>query len=343
MKIDLHTHILPPGWPAMQVDCGYDGWPTLTACDAESADIMLDGRLFRRIQRNCWDAERRIAECDRRGIDVQVLSTVPVMFSYWAKPQDTLRLAQYLNDHIAEVARARPDRFIGLGTVPLQSPDLAIGELERCMRDLGMRGVEIATHANGCNLDEPVMFPFFERAAQLGAAVFVHPWDMMARERMPRYFLPWLVGMPAETSLAICSVIFGGVLERLPSLRICFAHGGGAFPMTVGRIDHAYDARPDLTRVHLSRRPRDFVRDIYVDSLVHDAPTLRFIIDLFGADRVALGSDYPFPLGENEAGKLIASLDLDTVTLERLHSGTACAFLGLDVGAAPHPSTAGRG
>lgn len=329
MRVDLHTHILPHGWPPMATDCGYDGWPSLAAQDDEVADIMLDGRFFRRVERNCWDAERRVAECDRAGIDVQVLSTVPVMFSYWAKARDTLRLARFLNEHIAEIVRRRPDRFIGLGTVPLQDPELAIGELEACMNDLGMRGVQIATHVNEWNLDEAALFPFFERCAQLGAAVFIHPWDMVGKEKMPRYFLPWLVGMPAETSLAICSLLFGGVLERLPHLRVCFAHGGGSFPMTVGRIDHAFDARPDLTQIHAKRRPRDMVRRIWVDSLVHDAAVLRYVIDLFGADRVALGTDYPFPLGELTPGQLIKSLGLDAAAQAQLLGQTALDFLGV--------------
>src|SRR5207244_4658177 len=175
--------------------------------------------------------------------------TVPVMFSYWAKPQDTCDLARLLNDHLAEVVRQFPRRFVGLGTLPLQAPDLAIRELERCRKDLGLQGIEIGSHVNDWNLDHPALFPVFEAAQQLGAAVFVHPWDMLAKERMSKYWLAWLVGMPAETALAICSLIFGGVLERLPRLRVCFAHGGGGFPGTFGRIEHGFQVRPDLCAV----------------------------------------------------------------------------------------------
>src|SRR5439155_7354292 len=158
----------------------------------------------------------------------------------------------------------------GLGTLPMQAPDLAVRELERCVRDLGLRGVQIGSHVNDRNLDAPELFPVFEAAQALGACVFVHPWDMMAREKMPRYWLPWLVGMPAETSLAICSLLLGGVLERLPASRIAFAHGGGAFPGTIGRIDHAFHCRPDLCAVAAAQSPRSQLGRLYFDSLVHD-------------------------------------------------------------------------
>ena len=194
-----------------------------------------------------------------------------------------------------------------------------------------MAGVQIGTHVNDRNLDDPALFPVFECAQRLGAAVFVHPWDMMGRERMPKYWLAWLVGMPAESSLAICSVIFGGVLERLPKLRIGFAHGGGGFPGTVGRIEHGFHARPDLCAVDNPVSPRDYLGRFYVDSLVHDADVLRALIKLVGAERVALGSDYPFPLGEARPGALIESMDdLSPGVRDRLLSGTALEFLGLD-------------
>jgi aminocarboxymuconate-semialdehyde decarboxylase len=193
-----------------------------------------------------------------------------------------------------------------------------------------LHGVEIGSHVNDWNLDHPALFPFFEAAQQLGAAVFVHPWDVVGKERMGKYWLAWLVGMPAETALAICSVIFGGVLEQLPRLRICFAHGGGAFPGTLGRIEHGFRARPDLCAVDNAKSPRSYLGKFYVDSLVHDADALRQLIQLIGADKIALGSDYPFPLGEAEPGKLIESMDdLSRETKEQLLAGTALQFLGL--------------
>jgi aminocarboxymuconate-semialdehyde decarboxylase len=330
LKIDLHTHILPERWPDLRDRYGYGGWVNLEHHRPCCARMMIDGQFFREITDNCWSPQRRIEECDDFGVTLQVISTVPVMFSYWAKPDHAHDLSQILNDHIAGVVRDYPSRFAGLGTLPLQDPNLAIKELERCVRDLKLPGVQIGSHVNEWNLDEPRLFSVFEAAADLGAAVFVHPWDMLAKERMTKYWMSWLVGMPAETTLAIGSVIFGGILERLPKLRIGFAHGGGAFPGTFGRIQHGFDCRPDLCAVDNPHPPREYLGKFYVDSLVHDADSLRFLIKFLGENRIALGSDYPFPLGENRPGTLIESMvDLSRDTKSRLLSGTAREFLNL--------------
>jgi len=332
LKIDVHTHILPENLPDFRKAPGGERFVQLDHYAPGRARMMVNGSVFREIRSNNWDVDARLADCDAAGVGVQVLSTVPVLFSYWAEPDQALRLARHLNDHISEVVAARPSRFVGLGTLPMQSPDLAIHELERCVRNLGLSGVEIGTNVNGANLDSPELFPVFEAAASLGAAVFVHPWEMVGRDRMARYWLPWLVGMPAETSLAICSLIFGGVLERLPKLRIAFAHGGGAFPATIGRIARGFDVRPDLCAASNDVSPREYLKRIYLDSLVHDPPMLRYLIELMGAERIALGSDYPYPLGEARAGELIESCGFPEPTRARLLHGTALEWLGLPAG-----------
>jgi aminocarboxymuconate-semialdehyde decarboxylase len=344
MKIDLHTHILPRDWPDLDKKYGYPGFIRLEHRDECSAHMMIGERVFREITDNVWNPERRIEEMASSGVSIQVLSTVPVMFSYWAKPQDALDLSRMLNDHIADVVRAHSKNFAGLGTIPLQDVDLAARELERCVRELGLRGVEIGTHVDPndhchgpqCrNLDHPSLDVVWKTAEQLNAAIFVHPWDMMGADRMPKYWLPWLVGMPAETSLAICSMIFGGVFERFPNLRVAFSHGGGAFPGTIGRIEHGFHVRPDLVAIDNKTNPRKYLANdarparFYVDSLVHDADALRLLLKLFGAQRVALGSDYPFPLGETKPGQLIESMKLSAEQKAQLLSETARELLGL--------------
>jgi aminocarboxymuconate-semialdehyde decarboxylase len=211
----------------------------------------------------------------------------------------------------------------------LQAPDLAIRELERCMQ-IGLRGVQIGSHVNDWNLNAPELFPVFEAARDLGASIFVHPWDMMGKEKMSKYWLPWLVGMPAETSLAICSMIFGGVFERLPGLKVAFAHGGGAFPSSIGRIEHGFHVRPDLVAVDNKVNPREYLNRFYLDTLVHDPMMLDFLVKLMGPERLALGTDYPFPLGELEPGKLIHSMPYDDAVKERLLSGSALEWLGME-------------
>ena len=330
LKIDVHTHILPKEIPAWKDKFGYGGFIKLEhhkPCCARM--IKDDGKFFREIDDNCWSVEKRLEECARFGVCVQALSTVPVMFSYWAKAADGLEISKFLNDGIAEIVGKFPKRFVGLGTVPMQDARLAIKELERC-KQIGLIGVQIGTNVNQLNLGEPQFFDFFKACEETGMAVFVHPWEMMGEREMQKYWLPWLVGMPAETSRAICSLIFSGALERCKNLRICFAHGGGSFPATIGRIEHGFRVRPDLCAADNQSNPRNYLGKIWFDSLVHDAAMLNYLVDLAGAEKVALGTDYPFPLGESEPGKLIESCDFDEETKAKLLHGAALGWLNLD-------------
>jgi aminocarboxymuconate-semialdehyde decarboxylase len=293
------------------------------------ACMMKGDKLFREVEDNCFDERVRLVEMDKTKVDIQVLSTIPVLFNYWAKPVDGLETSRFFNDHIADTVASNKKRFIGLGTVPLQDTDMAIKEMERCVHELGMPGLEIGSNVNGMNLGDPSLFPFFKRAEELGCALFIHPWEMMGEQQMQKYWLPWLVGMPAETSRAICSLIFSGVIGKLPQLRIAFAHGGGSFPITIGRIEHGFRVRPDLVAVDHEVNPRDYLGKFWIDSLVHDPDALDLVLKLMGADKICLGSDYPFPLGEHEPGKLIYEHIADQDIRNRLLYQNALDWLNI--------------
>ena len=327
--VDIHTHILPENIPDFKKKFGYGGFIRLDHHKPCCARMMMDDKFFREVDENCWSAKKRIEECDKHMVNVQVLSTVPVMFSYWAKDKDTLEVARFLNDHISELVKNNPKRFVGLGTVPMQNPEMAIQELERC-KEIGLKGIQIGSHINDWNLDRQELFPVFQKCQELNMSVFIHPWDMMGQQKMGKYWLPWLVGMPAETSLAICSMIFGGVFERLPDLRVAFAHAGGSFPATIGRIEHGFNVRPDLCAIDNNKNPKDYLGSFYVDSLVHDKEMLDYVVNLIGENRVCLGTDYPFPLGELEPGKLIHSMSFSDKKKAKLLGENAMDWLNIE-------------
>jgi aminocarboxymuconate-semialdehyde decarboxylase len=328
LKIDIHTHIMPDKMPNWVQKFGYGEFIHLEHRNCRAC-MMKGDKLFREVEANCFDASVRIKEMDETDVSIQVLSTIPVLFNYWAKPADGYETSRFFNDHIADTAAKDPERFIGIGTVPMQDVDLAIKEMGRCITELKMPGLEIGSNINGINLSDPQFFPFYAAAEKLGCALFVHPWEMMGEQQMQKYWLPWLVGMPGETSRAICSMIFGGVFEKFPSLRVAFAHGGGSFPLTIGRIEHGFHVRPDLVAIDNAFNPRDYIGRFWIDSLVHDVKAMRYIIDVMGEDRICLGSDYPFPLGEHHPGKLIAELDFHKSLEEKLLFKNANAWLGI--------------
>jgi len=329
LKIDTHAHFLPDRWPDLAAKFGDARFPVIHHSDDGRCRIYKDGRFFREIWPKTWDPVLRITDYQRFGVQVQVISTVPVMFCYWAKGHQALELHAALNDHIAEVCREHPRHYAGLGVLPLQDPSLAVRELERCMDELGLQGVQIGSHINAWNLDAPELEGFWQAAEDLSATILVHPWDMMGAESMPKYWMPWLVGMPAEQSRAACALIFGGVLERHPRLRVGLAHGGGSFPYTIGRIEHGFHMRPDLVAVDNQRNPREYFGRLFFDSCVHDPRALRYLLDVAGAETVMLGTDYPFPLGELEPGSGIAALGLAEAEQAQLFHGTAMRWLGL--------------
>ena len=329
LKIDSHTHILPRVMPKWSEKFGYGGFIHLEVSRPGFANMMRDDVFFREIASNCWDAEERIEEYGKAGVQVQVVSTIPVMFSYWAKPNDAADLSRFLNDHIAQLVQDHPRHYVGLCTVPLQDPEVAIQVLEEANAQ-GHRGVQIGSNVNGMNLGDARFFPFYEACERLGMALFIHPWDMMGKSDMERYWLPWLVGMPAETSRAACSMIFAGVLDRFPALRIMFSHAGGSFLPTLGRIKHGHACRPDLVAIDNPNTPDQYLGRFWVDSITHDERLLDYILEMQGADRICMGTDYPFPLGDLEFGVMMESMNISEAQRTQLFGCSALSWLGMD-------------
>ena len=330
-KIDVHTHIIPRHMPKWTEKFGYGKFIHLEDSNREGFARMMQGdTFFREIESNCWDEKIRMDEYDNSGVSVQVVCTIPVMFSYNAQPNDTHELSRFLNDHIADLIARFPKKYIGLCTVPMQDVDLAILELARA-KSIGLVGVQIGTNINSLNLDDPRFFPFFEACERLGMAILIHPWDMMGKSDMEKYWLPWLVGMPAEMSRAACSMIFGGVFERLPNLRVLFSHASGAFLATLGRIEHGFNCRPDLVAVENKINPREYVGKFWVDSITHDESLLKYVLDMQGSKRICMGTDYPFPLGDLKFGQYMENMGLEKAELEDIFHGSAMSWLDLDL------------
>ena len=309
MNIDVHWHYQPPS-----VGGRVAGPPIRHRPIPELSDPAL-----------------QVAEMDRRRIDRAAVSPSPGLFQYHLDRDDGLGLHRLVNDGIAELVAMYPDRFVGLGTVPLQDPALAVQELERAMQVKGLRGVIIGTNVNGRNLDEPALRPFFRAASDMGAFVFVHPMQVLAPERLGRYYLTNLFGNPSETALAIISLIFGGVYDECVNFTCCFAHGGGSFSALVGRWRHGYAVREEPKEFG-ARSPEQYLPRIYVDSLVHDDRVCRHVINVLGADHMMLGCDMPYDMGAPDPVDRIERLDgLGDEEKEQITSGTARRLLRLDV------------
>src|SRR3984957_10976542 len=326
--IDIHNHFFPRNWPDLAARYGTPNWPWIKHTEAGKAEIRLGDRFFRQIDSACWDPDVRLNEMDRDGVEMQVLSATPVLFAYERPVEHALDCAQLFNDAALELCAQRKERLKSFCQVPLQDIDASCKELSRCMR-AGHLGVQIGNHVGDKNLDDPGIVTFLHHCSEEGAAVLVHPWDMLAPQRMPKYMMPWTVGMPAETQLGIVAMILGGAFDKLPAtLRICFAHGGGSFAFLLGRLENAWEHHPVAHGV-CELPPRQYLNRFSVDSAIFDPRALQFLVDTMGAHRVMLGSDYPFPLGEHPIGGLIRGSKLSEPTKARMLGGNAMEFFGL--------------
>ncbi|MBO0827781.1 MAG: amidohydrolase family protein [Streptosporangiales bacterium] len=298
MTLDVHAHCVPVGLiETLERDSGSYGIE-ITSRDGTRA-ARIAGRVDTpALRSDLIDVDARIAAMDQARIRTQVLSSWIDLTAY-ALPADAgARYARMFNEHLAATAALHPDRFLAVCTVPLQSPERAAEELRHAVGRLGMVGVEIATTVDGTELDDPGLDPFWVAAHDLGCIVLVHPYRSLAGRSMKRYFLGNLVGNPAESTLAIAHLVFGGVLERFPDLRICVVHGGGFLPYQWGRLDRGYHAVPRLTAGQLTLPPSKWLRRLYFDTVVHAPEVLRVLVDLVGVEHVVLGSDYPFEMGD---------------------------------------------
>lgn len=340
MSIDIHTHFLPRTWPDLAARFGTPGWPWMRHGPDGKAMLMVGEQEFRPVSPACWDAALRLEHMDRDGVEVQIMCATPLLFAYQRPAAQALECARIFNDAALDICARAPRRLKSLCQVPLQDTELACRELSRAMDD-GHIGVHIGNHVGERDMNDEGILTFLAHCADEGAAVFVHPWDMMAQERMPKYQLPWLVSMPAETQLSILWLILSGAFERLPrSLKLCFAHGGGSFPYLLGRVDNAWRNR-DIVREDCPHPPSTYLDRFSVDGAVFSHEALEFLVHTMGEDRVMLGSDYPYPLGEQKVGDLVRSHPtLAPATRGKLLHSNAAAFFGIETG---RPRRAGSG
>ncbi|HLU45772.1 MAG TPA: amidohydrolase family protein [Natronosporangium sp.] len=327
--VDIHAHLVPKGWPDLAALCGGSGWPWLRIDSEREAMLMVGQTEFRPVGPQAWDPRVRLADLDADGVELQVVSPTPVFFSYDRPADQAVKVARIFNDLTLEHVADSEGRLLPFCQVPLQDPDAACAELDRCLA-AGHVGVEIGNHVGERDLDDAGIVTFLQHCAEVGAPVFVHPWDMPGGPRLDRWMARWLVGMPAETHLSILAMILGGVFDRVPeTLRICFAHGGGSLAFWLGRADNAWHRRGDVVRGASAHPPSHYRDRFFVDSVVFEPAALRLLVETLGEDRVMVGSDYPYPLGERPIGQVVRRADfLTDQQRAKLLSGNALRFLG---------------
>ena len=326
--VDVHSHLLPRSaiaaaengtdWFGSRIEIDDLGRPEIVTGDYR---VSMGGPAH-------WESiEKRIARMDDTGVDRQVISLNPILFRYYLDPGDAIECSKAVNDEIAGIVADHPDRFAGYGTLPMQEPVAAVSELERVMSTAGMVGVSVGTHVGGQNWDEPDLFPVLEAAEQSNALVFVHPAASRLKEALPRYHMRNFIANPTETTIAIGSLIFGGILDRLPGLRLLFAHGGGYACWAYARFDHGHQVRPEA-REHIARLPSDYLNALWYDSLVHGYGNLRRLIDVVGVDRVVLGTDFPADMGQPDPVVWIEGSDLSSAEKDAVLGDNAEVMLG---------------
>ncbi|HXH21772.1 MAG TPA: amidohydrolase family protein [Dehalococcoidia bacterium] len=340
MTIDVHAHVVPERFPPHPPGAD-ERWPEMDHFEPGRARVMIAGRNFRTVTEGVWSATRRIEDMDREGVDVQVLSPMPELLSYWLPLEDSRVLAEHVNDYITRMVEASPGRFHGLGMVRLQDPDAAALDLEG-VRARRLAGIEVGSNVLGRSLGDPRFLDFWKAVERAGLAVFVHALHPTMRDRFvgPEQVVN-AVGFPHDTGLTIASLISGGTLQACPGLRMAFSHGGGSFPFVLPRLENAWSgawnegeplvpgAAPSELRQALPESPSTYARRLYYDTLLFDRRAIRYLLDIMGASQLVIGTDYPFFPREQPVGATVRSLGLDATTLGAVETANALRFLGI--------------
>ena len=327
MTIDIHAHFVPAESLKVASEIGKRHGLKLGRNELGREIVTRDGKPFlTQLKAEFSDLDLRLAIMDSQGVDTQALSPASTYFFYWMAAEEALEYARWLNDRLAEAVAQHPTRLLALGSVPMQDSAKAVSELERAVTKLALRGVEIATNVNGRYFDDPMFNPFWEAAQALDALIFVHPNQVVGADRMKDFNLANLIGNPTDTSLAFAKLIFSGVLERYPNLRFLLAHAGGFLPYTWGRLDRGYRIQDPVT-AKISKPPGEYLTLLNFDTITHSAMALEYLVANFGADRVVLGSDYPYDMGDPEPVESLRRARIDRSSVEQIASGNACKLL----------------
>ena len=331
-RIDVHAHIIPESFVEVSPSERAEGVYNLRFTDETSGEVLYTAtsRASNYIAEQMYSTERRLSDMDERGIDMHALSVPTSNLFYSMEAEKALKVARATNNGFAELVSQHPDRFVALASVPLQAPEGAARELERAVRELGLRGVQIATNVNGKNLDDPDLAPFYARVQELDVPVFIHPNNVLGTDRLNTYHLANLIGNPTEDALAVASIIFGGVLKEFPRLKFYVAHGGGSCPFLRGRWEHGWRVRDDA-KTRIDRPPSEYFRLFYFDSLTHSGPALSYLVESVGPERVMLGSDYPYDMSDTDPVRAIASLPgVSDAQRELIYGGNAMQLFRID-------------
>jgi aminocarboxymuconate-semialdehyde decarboxylase len=332
MAIDVHCHIVPSGFPELPCNCNPEQWPRMEHREHDQAMVMIGKREFRLVDNRCWDPERRITDMDAGGLDMQVLSPMPELLSYWIDTDSALAMSQHVNRAIGAMIEAAPTRFAGLGMVPLQDPQVAAKELGRFKSEYGLAGIEIGSNILGRSPGDPFFHDFFAEAERLGLAVFVHALHPSATDRLvgPARLAPFVL-FPMDVGLAAASVITSGLLDKFPALRVGFSHGGGSLSSYIHRLQNGWNKEKALQSAFGS--PLEAARRFYLDNVVFDKRLVRHLIDVFGATQVFIGSDYPFAAGQADSPAMFDGLGLSDKEKACVLYENAQRFLGLSTAA----------